>query len=463
MSGRFLPRFAGAMLVALAATACKQSSMSGGTVAGPAAEVKTGYSSEQLHQMVIELASRFGLELRRASKDIEDQSTERMGRRRAVSWKIVTAGYIEESSFQGDPRVALIDLWVLAHQMRAYFASDNGREVFGTRTPLAVEACDNMIGEAESVARTIIHPESLEKATKTVAEFATAHPMGESFSRESPRAYSIRKGSGDPMGDVFDTALMPLRAIGGMDETALAIHHAATVVTDAVQVARMLPERIHWQTQLLVYDLEDLQTTSETREAMSKLSNSSESLAKTAQELPQVLQQQVAKTLAEIDERQSNLQTTLREARQTLETGDKTIVDAHAAMDGLTTASVALEGTLREFRGMIADFQPKEGAPPSESKEPARPFDINEYTRAAESVAKAAAELNAAIVSARQIASPPAGEPAPLEAVGANIRSIANHVALLVVATAAAVLVLVLAYRVVVRRLNDPAGRVPTG
>jgi hypothetical protein len=91
--------------------------------------------------------------------------------------------------------------------------------------------------------------------------------------------------------------------------------------------------------------------------------------------------------------------------------------------------------------------------PPAPPSEPARPFDINEYTRAAESATRTIAELNTALASVRQIAAPPAGEPAALDEVSAHVRSIAIHVGLVLAATVAVVLLLVLGYRMLARRL----------
>jgi len=257
---------------------------------------------------------------------------------------------------------------------------------------------------------------------------------------------------------VFDTALVPLRAIGGMDETAASIHHAALVVAEAVHVATQLPERLHWQLELLTYEMEDTDTLTSARGAMDSLSQSSESLVATARDLPAQLREEITRTIAEVDAKQANLQVTLREAQAALEAGDRTVVNARATLDSVATASVALESTLREFRGMMSDFKPAAGTQaPAVPSEPARPFDINEYTRAAEGIAKAAAELNAALVSARSLAAPGDGQPAALEVVNANVRATANHIAWLIAGTVAAVLALLLAYRVLSRRIGRDA------
>jgi len=449
---------AAVLLVGLAAAGC-QSNGPPAAIANPAAEVQSGLDAVQIHELVTELSKQLGIELRTASREVESLSQVREHRRRAVSWKILTDGYIEESTFQADPRIALIDLWVLAIQMRDYFGTPEGAEVLGPETPRALHGCENMVEEAETAARKILRPESLSSASQAVADFAKAHPMGANFTRESTRAFAKRKEGGDALSTAFDTAFIPLRAITGMDQTAAAIQHASSVVADAVHIVSLMPERVHWQVQLLLYDLEDLDTVTAAREAVGSLSKSSESFAQTAKELPKSLHEEVVRTLEEIDKRQEGLQKTLAEVRASLETGDKTVVDARATLESMDHAATALAGMLHELRAASGDLGIKpSGEPPSPAPaapaEPSRPFDINEYTRAAEAAASTAEQLTKALVAARELAAPAAGRPAALEAAGENARSLANHVAWLVAATAAAVLALMLGYRMLAKRVG---------
>lgn len=408
--------------------------------------------AEVLRERVQEFRSRFVTKLAQEMDDVERLTEDIEIRRSTVEFRLLMAPAARQAVYGDDPLTALLDIWALSIQTRDYFEEGPGRQRFGSFALVLAEESGILVEEAELIAEETLDEKILANARRTVGKFTDRYPAKDPFSRETIRSFFTTDESDLGIGWLFDTSLAPLRAIGGLDQTALAVREVAAAAEDMNSIVNEMPDRIRLQTKATLYDIGRNPTVASAIESFERVSKSSEQLTLVADELPTRIRTELqtgAESLPELD-------STLRELRETLDAATRTT-------EALDRAGQSLQGTLAEFRtsmetiGVGADRGPP--APRDPDAPPEKPFDITEYTETALALSKAADSLRAMLEETGPLL---AEEDSALSATTAKAESFAWTVTACALVFVFATSVIVLGHRRISRRFVARDAAPPT-
>ena len=144
-------------------------------------------SAEELHVRLVDFGTRFWVNILSAGQDLESAAETAGARREAVYWKILTLGYARQSLFQKDPLAALVDTWALCMQMRQFFETGAGKDLFGEKTAAVLDAATTVEQDIERIAGDVIPTAIMPEVRGAVATFVRDHPIQLPYTRESMR------------------------------------------------------------------------------------------------------------------------------------------------------------------------------------------------------------------------------------------------------------------------------------
>ena len=125
-------------------------------------------------------------ELEQAADQIIAAATAADVRRAALLWKMEGVPALREALFQPGPYAAVMDTWVLCHQMADYFESGPGQAALAESAPQAVTACRGLEEKIAQVAASMSISGDVSKARVFAKQWAARHPIRHSISdRES--------------------------------------------------------------------------------------------------------------------------------------------------------------------------------------------------------------------------------------------------------------------------------------
>ena len=177
--------------------------------------------------------------------------------RNALIWKIYGVAAVYRSAALPDPLMAWIDSRVLTYQMRDFFATGNGKSLFGELQPLALEATRYIEAELDrsiELSGQKMHPE-LESG---IRNFAAEHPLTNSyFFRPSPVELLAKYLGQDQVSG--------LQAVGSMTEMMEQLSLRLNLYTE------LLPRSGRWQAELMLAELADSSRSSKFTEILNQI------------------------------------------------------------------------------------------------------------------------------------------------------------------------------------------------
>src|SRR5262245_24962206 len=135
----------------------------------PPAEVRMRTETRQFATHVSERVQRTADAIA-ARSDAEHQAP-------TIKWKLGTSVAVRRAAYRNIPRLALIDTWVFAAQMEAFFRDGNGRELFGQNHPDAVSESAQIAKDARALAARHLGAAQLKTLEPLVADQVAAHPL----------------------------------------------------------------------------------------------------------------------------------------------------------------------------------------------------------------------------------------------------------------------------------------------
>ena len=363
----------------------------------------------ELRERLRDFASRLSYAVKGAASDIVAVCPDQSIRKRTVYWKLFTIPLCRKAVYQQAPVASLIDLWSFCAQMRQFFESGDGREAFGEWTPIATSASTELEEDITRIATEIIAADLFPKARAAVDEFVERHPIRGRFARYSARPVMVRASDAKSLQWIVDMPLAPFRMF--MSEHARSIQELAQVADKFIDFATDEPEIARWQLDLLLYDLEDRDSTLSALESFKTLSTSAHMFAETAKNLPEELRTQLTATLDDVESKQAGFRETLKEARTTFAKLDESLESAGtiaASIERSTQnwleAGVKWDTAVHAFDDMVqgfsSDSETSNGAAAPEEDDS---FDIKDYTRTADTTQAAAGEIRALTDEVRQL------------------------------------------------------------
>ncbi len=198
----------------------------------------------QLRAINYEYAARFGQAVAACALEIIAATEDQVTIEHALRWRMWAQPQARVASFDQDPLVALIELWILADQQHQFFAVGPGSEWFGPQQEQARATTLVLRQQAEALMDDTMTPEALRTIRETKRDWVKTHPIeGELVARPTARA--------DLANLVPPRQSGSLRAIPSMQESLGDMNDRFTILTDQG------PVEARWQAEYLVASLFD--------------------------------------------------------------------------------------------------------------------------------------------------------------------------------------------------------------
>jgi hypothetical protein len=182
-----------------ALSACQSAFAHGGTV-GLHNPDDIAVNREQLRLRVRALVGPVTGKIESAADEIAAASTDAAVQRAALEWKIDAVPAIREALFLPTPSMALMDAWVLLHQMNDYFDHGPGKISLGASSAKAAAACRSLEDDMARVAASATVSGDVAQARDFVRQWALDHPITSTIAaREPVNSVVFRKDLGDSL------------------------------------------------------------------------------------------------------------------------------------------------------------------------------------------------------------------------------------------------------------------------
>ena len=140
-------------------------------------DVKFAPDAQQLRLQTRGLVDSYCGRIEVAADEIIAQARDQQIRRAALVWKTNTIPAMREALFRPDPMAAILDGWALSMQLRNYFDSEDGREVFGEWADFARATMQDLDDDFEAfITRQIVSGE-LKTGRSFIENWAREHPI----------------------------------------------------------------------------------------------------------------------------------------------------------------------------------------------------------------------------------------------------------------------------------------------
>jgi hypothetical protein len=314
---------------------------------------------------------------------------------RALNWKVeqATAAYADATG--ENPIWNALDLAVLAAVSRMLVDEPKLHEEFGDAVSALQETHRQLEKNAWALVGGFLTPEQITELQNLIVEWRRQNPgergtAGLRFSELSigraPTAAQVKPTS------IF--SMLYINPLAGLNPTTVAIEQSRELAARVVAYAERAPTLMRWQAELLALQVSQQPESQQVLEDVSRASKSMESISKTAEVLPDLVDTQRkeaidqffagvsaerAAILAELEAKEATIQTLLGQLREAMNAGG-------AMGESLTT-------TIKSLDAFVHYVSPPPSATAA-SAPPGKPFNVLDYGQTASQVGGMARDLS---------------------------------------------------------------------
>lgn len=323
-------------------------------------------------------------------------------RSQAMRWKVQVAASVIAVASGPNPVANLCDILVLSTLAKLVFETHASQAADPAAFQGLVDASRGLEQEAWKLGRRVLDEPKRQQLRELVDEWREKNPEGALTFFSRPREItSVIRQAGRKNGDESSSrnvlGFIGLDPLSSLDPAVREVTESRLVAERALFTAQRMPILLQWQVELLSDGLLRRPELKDVTVSADRIGRAAESIGETAARLPEDFAKERAALVGALETHEGKLADLSQEIRRTLEAG--------AAM------SNALDKTIVTFDGLMARFGVGEPDPPkppgNDAGREARPFDIREYTRAAEQLTAAATELGGMLREARQTVDSP--------------------------------------------------------
>ena len=207
-------------------------------------QVGVNVTSQRARMESHALARNFMATVELTADSIARLTDEERVRYNTLVWKANAIPAIQLSMYHPDPMISFVDGWSLLIQMRQYFETGGGRDLFGSQQQLAVDALTDLEEEALATVESVGQAESIDKTERFVYTWADAHPLTNNLYLRESAAQAVAEFAEAETG-------VGLSALGSLSETAADAQQMTLVL------ASYAPKQVAWQSELFMADMLD--------------------------------------------------------------------------------------------------------------------------------------------------------------------------------------------------------------
>ncbi|HTY89390.1 MAG TPA: hypothetical protein VMB80_18215 [Candidatus Acidoferrum sp.] len=327
---------------------------------------------------VMRFADSYVAQIAQAADDFAARVGTPQARLAALRWKLnqATAAYTDATG--ENPVVNALDMLVLVTVSRMVI-EDYGVDAYGQAILPELEIQRQLETNIWTMANVMLKPQQQQELRTLIQEWRAKNPhlryVGSVRFREfvSAIGMSAQQSRSSP-NSIF--SLLYLDPFSGLDPTAAAIEETRALGERAMYYTQRMPQLLSWQAEVLAYQLAAQPESVQVLSNANQLSASAASFAQTAQQLPQLIN----------DQRQAAIQQLL-DGLRSQETDVRLTLDAGAeAATAINDAIVSLDQFVR--------FVSAPNTNRTASATNSRPFNVLDYGAAAGQIGAAAKDLN---------------------------------------------------------------------
>jgi hypothetical protein len=304
----------------------------------------------------------------------------------ALKWKLgqATSAYINATG--PSPVVNALDMLVLVTVSRMV-AEDYGVETFGDAALPLLETQRQQETNAWLLANGMLKPPQQQELRDLIQEWRQKNPHQRYVGAVRFREFATGLGKTATPATTTPTSifsLLYLDPLAGLDPATAAIEGTQRLGERAIYYTQRMPQLLSWQTEVLAYQLATQPESVQVLSNAQQLAASAESFARTAQQLPQLINDQRQAAIQQLLDGLTSQET---QARQTL----------NSAGDAATNINAAIQ-SLDSFVRYVSS--PNTNHPTAATN--SRPFNVLDYGTAASQVGAAARDLSVLLASVNQ-------------------------------------------------------------
>lgn len=395
------------LLLAMLLSGC--TTQRAGTGAKPAAKSTVALgniSADALRAELSDFSSAAARAIASAADEIAVESTDIAIDRNTVLWKARVTPVIMRMAATHDPRQGLVNTWVYCARLHYYFLEGPGKTIFGPYQPVAVQTTDRVLSGAEGIASRLLSPEAFTETRDAVHKFARANAFTGMAVDQELRVVAEPPSSTGLFQSIVAMPLAPFTAVEGISDAVAAMNDLTMVAARMADIADTLPEEARWQGDLLLYDIQKIEPVMQALADFHKAADSMTAGIDLAKQLPADFEQRAEAVLDEMDKRQAGVQKTLLDVRAASDNLGTMLQEWRPIAFSLENASSSLTAAGNAWQGVVKTagetFGPLIAATPQGAPSvPGRPFNINDYSDAAQHLQDAASQATTLLAQAR--------------------------------------------------------------
>jgi len=339
-----------------------------------------------LQFQVLRFADSYVAQVAQAADDFGARVGTPQGRLAALKWKLgqATAAYTDATG--PNPVVNGLDILVLVTVTRMV-VEDYGIETFGEAAVPVLETQRKLETNAWLLANGMLKPAQQQELRDLIQEWRQKNPHQRYIGAVRFREFATALGKTPSASTAAPTSifsLLYLDPLAGLDPTAAAIEETRRLGERAMYYTQRMPQLLSWQTEVLAYQLAGQPESTQVLSNVNQLAVSAQSFAATAQQLPQLINDQ---RQAAIQQLLDGLRSQETEVRQTLNAGGEAATAINAAIQSLT-----------EF---VRYVSPTNAARVSAATN-SHPYNVLDYGTAATQIGAAAQQVSTLLMTVNQ-------------------------------------------------------------
>jgi hypothetical protein len=296
---------------------------------------------------------------------IAARATDPKVRESTLRFKIRTIYGLGLVANEEDPRRQYILTWLMFAQSRLNYTvgpAKTGLAEFQGEFVAMLEELEKGLLE---LGRAHFDPPLIERARADIESLAARYPLTPDPRAEWLSAKVVAQTS--PSGSVMKLIQMPISPFTGLQgvaDSSTAIQGFTRVAGDFAEIVRQLPRRSRWESEMLLYELDSLESMVALRANMERASRSIESLSRTAESLPEELQKRIEDLIASAEGFQATLrgnveaiQKALLETQETLAKSETTAAVVKDATSELARAGAQWESTAKAVESVLSAYK----------------------------------------------------------------------------------------------------------
>jgi hypothetical protein len=198
-------------------------------------------TKHELETVLYGYSYHFAGRVEQAAGEIHAETSDPAVRRAAIEWNLYAPAEMMRSCFNTDPLVGLVSATSFVKEMRAFFETGNGKDVFGPHQDIAVATSGRLETDLAEMVGKIWPTGDVDKLVRVSDEWSAAHPIQDTrFVRDTFSPAMAKTVGGEVAGG--------LAAAGSINEQMASLTHRANIMT------AYLPRQVHWQAALIMED-----------------------------------------------------------------------------------------------------------------------------------------------------------------------------------------------------------------